>query len=391
MGVTPHSTTNKPEASARDPPVNSRSVTYRLPVEILSGILLHVVEASSLMRRTEPLNLVTSVCQRWRDVALASPQLWTGIVFRDSKTTYDANSNTILANLKSKIQAFLERSRNLCLDIVYRIDYASDSASHTAHFQDLIAPHLTRCRTLHIRLSTLEQLQGIVPLPTGLEKLRSFNLDIPTVYTSYPLPPHPILIFNPDHGACLQHLRIASSYISFDNMTPQELRSFTYSPPTAYLSPDDVMEWLSSASLLEECNIAASVTPSQLPTDLPALRFMRMECVNPSTAFQAPSLVRLDWTLPDSGIPDAAALAQAGCHLPNLRHLSIASLNLGDFHRLLPFLQQVSTVVNLQIHQWVWDDAVSLIRALAVKVPQTEEISSPACSYGSTSLTADLS
>ncbi|KAF8290455.1 hypothetical protein DL93DRAFT_2234431 [Clavulina sp. PMI_390] len=386
MVATRRSTTKKPEASPRDLSENSRSVTYRLPVEIMSEILLHIVEVYPLMRRTEPLNLVTSVCQRWRDIALASPHLWTAIVFNDSRMRYDENYKVILPRPKSRIQAFLKRSRNLPLDIVYKIDYASKSASHMFHFENLIAPHLTRCRTLYVRLNTFEQLKRVVPLPQGLEKIRSFNLDISTRYPPSLSLPHPVLLFHPDNGARLQHLRIATSYlpVSFDNIAPQELQNFTFSSFRASPSPDDVMEWLGGASLLEECDIAASGTPSRPPTDLPALRFMRIGCVNPLKVLQTSSLVRLDWTLPSSGIPDTAELGQAGGHLPSLRHLSIASLELGEFHRLLPFLQEAPTVVNLRIHQWVWDDVISLIRALAVKVPHTGEPSSPTSSHDST-------
>ncbi|KAF8311506.1 hypothetical protein DL93DRAFT_2169032 [Clavulina sp. PMI_390] len=53
---------------------------------------------------------------------------------------------------------------------------------------------------------------------------------------------------------------------------------------------------------------------------------------------------------------------------PNLRHLAISSLDPGGFSCVLPFLQEVSSVVHLRVYHWMWNDVVSLVRALTLKV-----------------------
>ncbi|KAF8311507.1 hypothetical protein DL93DRAFT_1420236 [Clavulina sp. PMI_390] len=344
------------------------SATNRIPVELWSDILHLVVQAYPLLERNTALQLITSICQHWRHIALSLPLLWSAIVFDGSRAHSSDDPGSFSALTKRRFQTFLERSQNLPLDIVYQLHHTDNTAFYVTTFRELIVPQFSRCQSLHIGLATMAHLQHLLPLPKGLDSLRSLSLDIRILDRPFRSPPI-ISIFAPDNNALLQHLRIVSIYmpVSLDNLAPQEIQNFTYCPPEASPATEDLMEWLDNAPLLKEFSLTTSGTPSRPPTDLPDLHFLRITSINPSKIIWATHLVRLDWTVPQSGIPRSMDLSEAGRHLPNLHHLGISSLNPGGFSRMLPFLQEVSTVVHLRLYHWMWDDVVSLVRALAVQ------------------------
>ncbi|KZP14982.1 hypothetical protein FIBSPDRAFT_833591, partial [Athelia psychrophila] len=56
------------------------SPVHRLPTEILVGIFLHALAASSFKRHPDKAPLVLErVCRRWKDIARSTPELWSHI------------------------------------------------------------------------------------------------------------------------------------------------------------------------------------------------------------------------------------------------------------------------------------------------------------------------
>ncbi|KAF8290459.1 hypothetical protein DL93DRAFT_1087138 [Clavulina sp. PMI_390] len=342
---------------------NRSSTILHIPVELLSEILLILVETYPIVDRNSVLPLLGSVCRQWRETALSLPRLWAFIVFRGTRSQPSPGPKA-----KHRMRLLLERSRSAPLDIIYHLDSAVNSASHMASFQKLIVPHLSCCRTLHISLNSMEQLQSIMPLPKSLDMLRWFNLDIRTKNPpNSPTPP--TLLFEPGNNARLQHLRIVSTWTPFstDNISSQALQNLTYSPPSATPYTDTVIEWLEKAPALKECIVTASTVPLGKPADLPDLRFLRITTVDPFKIFCAANLVRLDWTIPPLGISTDTDLVQAGRELPNLRHLSISSLALGELALILPFIREVTELVHLRVYKWVWTDVLGIIEALTIR------------------------
>ncbi|KAJ7486924.1 hypothetical protein FB451DRAFT_1228350 [Mycena latifolia] len=141
-----------------------------LPDEILA--LIFKVEADlPLGRHERPVPLIiSSVCKRWRVVALSSPEVWTTVRISARRSLACAT-------------VFLQRSTPL----PFRLSINTETDGRTidiAPVLDVLLPHVARCSGLALCLSDDDLCAWIVALQ-GQEQLRAVRLLSLTVH-SYP-------------------------------------------------------------------------------------------------------------------------------------------------------------------------------------------------------------
>ncbi|KAF8309275.1 hypothetical protein DL93DRAFT_2170476 [Clavulina sp. PMI_390] len=279
-----------PTQSPGTVPLNHDAVTHRLPVELLSEVLTRVVHSFPALTRENPLLLITSICRLWRDVALSLPKLWMFIRFNGDKKVYSRSSSTSPPRARDRIRAFLARSKNLPIDVDYRIRYSFKSIKHLELLRDIIFPHLSRCRTLFIQVNTTEQVQHIMPLPNDVRMLQNFQIHLED--TRFHPPSTLITLFAPGNGINLRGLSISSIHypLRLDSITATELQSLKYSVEIGSPNLVNLLQWLESASSLEELVLADSLAGSPQPVILPRLR-------STNTGFRSDHPISYNWVV----------------------------------------------------------------------------------------------
>ncbi|KAF8312364.1 hypothetical protein DL93DRAFT_1321057 [Clavulina sp. PMI_390] len=129
------------------------------------------LESSNFLRRYQLLSLlglVTSVCSRWRSVAISTAKLWTWLLIG---TTRPVESQ------QSMIETFLRRSLNASLHVFISGPDKAISEWHLDFLRlyEVVQPHLQRCSIFcfyHIRE---EIIPKIFPLPL-MPRLRTIYL-----------------------------------------------------------------------------------------------------------------------------------------------------------------------------------------------------------------------
>ncbi|KAF9067145.1 hypothetical protein BDP27DRAFT_1329352 [Rhodocollybia butyracea] len=120
----------------------------RLPVEVLGEIFVHCLPTdrfSYISAAQAPL-LLTSICQRWREVALSFPSLWNTLhIFLDDEISPEEISQT-----EETIQIWLGRSKSLPLFISLVIDSKAPAVPDSL-FEALMS-HSKRFTTLRLVL-----------------------------------------------------------------------------------------------------------------------------------------------------------------------------------------------------------------------------------------------
>ncbi|KAF8308750.1 hypothetical protein DL93DRAFT_1858786 [Clavulina sp. PMI_390] len=145
-----------------------------LPFEITSSIFLHGLGSKfsqTYNKTTFYLLTISSVNAQWRDVALNTAQLWCSIVWMPPAD----DSPDVFRRVKDRISAYLYRSQTASIDISYHA--IGPLPSNRRDIWALIIPHLPRCQSLTISLSTLQAsttgsemdfasyMNGSIPLP----------------------------------------------------------------------------------------------------------------------------------------------------------------------------------------------------------------------------------
>lgn len=139
--------------------INRNALTYNLPDEILSAIFEAGQSQPPIYRRNSsdtrwsvdrPFELViSSVSQRWRNIALDTPQLWTNLVINICQSTRDL------------LDLYLYRSKICLLDIVFKdveplghytmsINRNAVIESNFIQYLDWLVPHVARWRRFAI-------------------------------------------------------------------------------------------------------------------------------------------------------------------------------------------------------------------------------------------------
>jgi hypothetical protein len=143
---------------------NSFVLINRLPPELLGMIFTYLRARDQTTFSSVPLHLwykVTHVCQRWREIALGFPLLWTDI---------DSHAPA------KRIEQMIMRSKNASLEFKA---HASKPSAETLQAWKLITPHLSRMQLLHLSIDETT-FQALLPVTktTGLEMQRLKSLVI---------------------------------------------------------------------------------------------------------------------------------------------------------------------------------------------------------------------
>ncbi|KAJ7844643.1 hypothetical protein B0H13DRAFT_126558 [Mycena leptocephala] len=139
-----------------------------LPNEIVSEIFMHFVPKypcfPPLTGKLSP-NILTQICRRWRELALATPPLWSAISLSDNDMPF--------ARLAHICDIWLSRSRACPLAIQFQFD-EDDYRVYVSQALAAVCPHRARweCVKLYISQSDLPTIQGRLPL------LRHLDLEV---------------------------------------------------------------------------------------------------------------------------------------------------------------------------------------------------------------------
>ncbi|KAJ6602792.1 hypothetical protein DFH09DRAFT_1125523 [Mycena vulgaris] len=131
-----------------------------LPNEIVSEIFIHFLPVYPLCPPLcGPLspNLLTQICRKWRDIALATPQLWRAVCIRNM-------GNDAFGRQIEMVESWLNRSASCPLSI--RMDEDTIAVLPIDDVLDVIVPHYARWE--HVKLlidsvSYLPVLEGPMP------------------------------------------------------------------------------------------------------------------------------------------------------------------------------------------------------------------------------------
>ncbi|KAJ7930760.1 hypothetical protein B0H13DRAFT_881230 [Mycena leptocephala] len=129
-----------------------------LPTEIVSEIFIHFLPIYTLCPPLTGIlspTLLTQICRQWREIALATPVLWRGILFSQNITPSD-------------VSHMLDRSR--CCPLSIRMDAYSEGVQVSEFFATVL-PHCARWEYLKLRLlqTTFPPIEGAMPLLRHLD------------------------------------------------------------------------------------------------------------------------------------------------------------------------------------------------------------------------------
>ncbi|PBK67497.1 hypothetical protein ARMSODRAFT_311565 [Armillaria solidipes] len=267
----------------------SRHPVNWLPIELLVDVFLSFVEDDN------SAFILTHVCQKWREVALTTPRLWTCISTRSTRW----NSNLVALAL--------ERSRDCLLDVVLD-DRSTDPSAITLHLETCVENYkrIRNC-TMHApEFLSVEKLATIINQFPCVH-LRSLSL---SVMTKNPIPLGTVAEPSPDTLAKpsipLTHLgltKVPLAFLSQHLLTNIVTLTMCY-PPTARLMLTDLTSFLSFIPGLEELVLLnTSFVPP--PSVVQAIKLPSLRCIEWSyprdalilqlfTALEVPALQRLD-------------------------------------------------------------------------------------------------
>lgn len=125
-------------------------------------------------RAVEFLNLISAVCQRWRNVALNTALLWTSISYGPKHTMPMVRPDRTL----DRISAHLERSQNAFLHLLFVPASWDDCFDFDEIILQVIIPHIQRCRTIRmIYLIEDESAKAqLLPLPGPMFHLKELYI-----------------------------------------------------------------------------------------------------------------------------------------------------------------------------------------------------------------------
>jgi len=137
--------------------LNDDSLVYRLPNELLTGILINYQRNIRYSSKSGvvPLQVAAShVSHRWRDIVLSTPLLWNTIDFRIRPM------NHVQGRILSQLNAYLTRSDKCFLDITLDFQVVDDLSSYIY----LLAAHSRRWRRLAIvtRYEQVDDIQNLL-------------------------------------------------------------------------------------------------------------------------------------------------------------------------------------------------------------------------------------
>ncbi|KAG1795892.1 hypothetical protein EV424DRAFT_1648753 [Suillus variegatus] len=152
------------------------SVLWRLPTEVLSQIFNHCLSETKLWppSNLRSLMLLTRICQRWREVAVGTPDLWCRMYVEADDRGWEQAAFCYDLWLKRS------RGRPLSLELGYH---------YSTKLRSLLQPHMNRIKFLRVSIDSVRgrrpQLFATdLPALQELTILGMTNHDIPTIAQS---------------------------------------------------------------------------------------------------------------------------------------------------------------------------------------------------------------
>lgn len=154
------------------PPQPSTSLIFTLPPELISSIFLFPYRSDREGYKELLIFLVriTAVCSTWREVALATPVLWTEISLRIYP--FLGTRLNVLADI---ISAHLNRSQTAPLYLTLGNNSIRGSTYSTIF--PLLSSHLQRCRDISVTATFHSAWGKMFPLRGRFDNLDSLTLD----------------------------------------------------------------------------------------------------------------------------------------------------------------------------------------------------------------------
>ncbi|KAH8117195.1 hypothetical protein DFH11DRAFT_988472 [Phellopilus nigrolimitatus] len=167
-----------------------RTSSGALPNEIMAELFIFCLDSDHLgcmtpSPTTAPL-VLTQVCRKWRNIALASPRLWTGISLNDEdlKGSLPLNSKQLLPLLDSWVAQ--SGSRPISIRLSYTKLPKTGEYSDYRKEMRLVVDRLLRCQHRWYALDlnvldlfTVQPLLDAVALPDNVPLLRRFIVEVP--------------------------------------------------------------------------------------------------------------------------------------------------------------------------------------------------------------------
>ena len=147
---------------------SSRTAIHRLPDELLAEIFqsgnIDTIDGGPDIAY---LSTIISVCSVWRNAAVSAPTLWTNIF-------YSSIPDLRFEEYLYILSAFLDRSKNADIDITLRLD--GESVARARRIQQVVYPHLHRCRSLWLIITDPRVKELYLPLRGTLTALRNLHI-----------------------------------------------------------------------------------------------------------------------------------------------------------------------------------------------------------------------
>lgn len=263
--------------------------------------------------------LVSHVSRRWRNLALATPRLWT----KTWCTKQDPDHFLPYSKMeKERFSAFLYRSMTMPIEIHLRYLGYEDVCDNS--FVQLICEHIKHCAHLSIVDGDDDGLPTLLSLITGkpASLLRSVDLGVGDIYNISVLDciPSPV---DPNHlTAAILRSVYAPIFPSFSSNI-QHLTSLRVVTSLLEAEEEDItsfQETLASLEKLTHLELGIDI-PSKPPLMLPTLRFLQI--IHNIRGIRATSVVTLS-------LCDVAVVSSFGedlsTHFPSLQHLILSDI-----------------------------------------------------------------
>ncbi|KAF8150393.1 hypothetical protein K438DRAFT_440815 [Mycena galopus ATCC 62051] len=161
------STLRKQRAEVQERLDSYKYPVWTLPNELTSEIFLHTLPVYPNFPPLSGLGsptLLAQICHRWREIAVATSELWRAILL-------DEYSVTPFTQQLHLCQIWLARSRSYPLTI----QFEAITNAYETHVLDVIIPHRARWESLDIVLSP----PGLVAIAGLMPMLRHLDLNVP--------------------------------------------------------------------------------------------------------------------------------------------------------------------------------------------------------------------
>ena len=325
---------------------NDGGAIHRLPDELLAEIFL-----IGWQKNTEPvryLSTICLVCCLWRDVALSAPLLWTKILYRETKDK-DATQpyHDLPRRTEERIEAYLSRSKYASIDVKFILRRGRG----LARVKDMIFPHLSRCRSVHITTTFNDRdlATQLFPLPRDLPRLTQLYYSGCHDEEAEPIP----LLLVPGTGNMARLRRVSLSNLS---VNLADLNSINTENVNQLVLKGRNFAWRDALTLASRCHSLCKLElvtrpPRQRdiipPITLPQLTDLEVFRIELTAAFRAPNLQTVniceDFYGPDGPLPSSPTP-----HFPNLHTLKVFRSNVAQ-REFIAFLQCNPTIKELHI------------------------------------------